>query len=62
MNARRLELTVTPELAGRTVWSLLKHELKLSGTVIRRVKWLEDGILIDGSRVNSCLLYTSRCV
>ena len=53
MNARRLELTVTPELAGRTVWSLLKHELKLSGTVIRRIKWLEDGILIDGSRVNS---------
>ena len=53
MSARRLELTVTPELAGRRVWSLLKYELKLSGTVIRRIKWLEDGILADGVRVNS---------
>ena len=50
---RRLELTVTPELAGRRVWSLLKYEMKLSGTVIRRIKWLEDGILLDGVRVNS---------
>lgn len=53
MSTRRLELTVTPELAGRRVWSILKYELKLSGTVIRRIKWLEDGILADGVRVNS---------
>lgn len=31
--------------------SLLRRELALSGTVIRRVKWLEDGISVDGRRV-----------
>ena len=47
---RRLTLTVTPEQAGRRVDSLLRQELCLSGTVIRRIKWLEDGILLDGLR------------
>ena len=50
---RRIRLTVAPELAGRRVWSLLKHQLGLSGTVIRRIKWLPDGILLDGERVNT---------
>ena len=50
---RRIRLTVAPELAGRRVWSLLKHQLGLSGTVIRRIKWLPDGILLDGARVNT---------
>ena len=51
--SRRLELTVTPELAGTKVDTLLKRHLQLSGTVVRRVKWLEDGILVDGVRVNT---------
>ena len=51
--SRRLELTVTPELAGTKVDTLLKRHLQLSGTVVRRIKWLEDGILVDGVRVNT---------
>ena len=51
--SRRLALTVTPELAGIKVDTLLKRHLQLSGTVVRRVKWLEDGILVDGRRVNT---------
>ena len=51
--SRRLELTVTPELAGIKVDTLLRKRLGLSGTVVRRVKWLEDGILVDGVRVNT---------
>ena len=51
--SRRLELTVTPELAGVKVDTLLRKYLGLSGTVIRRIKWLEDGILVDGARVNT---------
>ena len=50
---RRLELVITPELAGVKVDTLLKRHLHLSGTVVRRVKWLEDGILVDGRRVNT---------
>lgn len=51
--ARRAELTITPELAGIKVDTLLKRHLGLSGTVVRRIKWLEDGILVDGLRVNT---------
>ena len=51
--SRRLELTVTPELAGVRVDTLLRKHLGLSGTVLRRVKWLEDGILLDGVRVHT---------
>ncbi len=50
---RRLELTAAPEQAGQTVDRLLRRELGLSGTVIRRIKWLEDGILLDGVRVHT---------
>ena len=51
--SRRLELRITPELAGVKVDTLLKKHLGLSGTVVRRIKWLEDGILVDGVRVNT---------
>ena len=47
---RRLNLTVTTEQTGWKVDELLRGPLALSGTVIRRVKWLEDGILLDGVR------------
>ena len=50
---RRLELAITEENAGARVDTLLRKHLNLSGTVIRRVKWLEDGILVDGLRVNT---------
>ena len=50
---RRLELAITPELAGVKVDTLLRKRLGLSGTVVRRIKWLEDGILADGVRVHT---------
>lgn len=53
---RRLELNITPDLAGVRVDTLLRKHLLLSGTVIRRIKWLEDGILVDGVRVNTRFL------
>ncbi len=52
MSARYLTVTITPELAGLEVNTLLRRALGLSGTVLRRVKWLEDGITLDGARVN----------
>ena len=38
--SRRLELTVTPELAGIKVDTLLTMRLCLFGSVVRREKWL----------------------
>ena len=52
MSARYLTLSITPELAGLEVNTLLRRQLGLSGTVLRRVKWLEDGITLDGLRVH----------
>ena len=51
--SRRLELHVGPELAGIRVDTLLKRRLGLSGTVVRRIKWLPHGILVDGRRGNT---------
>ena len=50
---RRLELAISAQLAGIKVDTLLKRHLHLSGTVVRRIKWLSDGILVDGARVNT---------
>lgn len=52
MKPRYLTITVPPELAGQEVNTLLRRVLGLSGTVLRRIKWLEDGITLDGERVN----------
>ena len=52
MSARYLTLNITSDLAGQEVNTLLRRTLGLSGTVLRRVKWLEDGITLDGVRVN----------
>ena len=52
MSARYLTLKITPGLAGLEVNTLLRRTLGLSGTVLRRVKWLGDGITLDGARVN----------
>ena len=55
VKVRYLTLRITEELAGTEVNTLLRRTLGLSGTVIRRIKWLPDGILLDGERV-----FTSR--
>ncbi len=47
---RRLTLTVASAWDGEKIDTLLRRELGLSGTVIKRIKWLEDGILLDGVR------------
>lgn len=52
MSARYLQLHITPALAGTEVNTLLRRHFGLSGTVLRRIKWLEDGITVDGERVN----------
>ena len=50
---RRLALTVDARRAGEKIDTLLRRDLGLSGTVIRRIKWLEDGILLDGVRATT---------
>ena len=45
-------LTIGPSLAGLEVNTLLRAILFLSGTVLRRVKWLEDWHLSGWGRVN----------
>ncbi len=50
---RRLDWVVETNGEGTRVDTLLRSRLHLSGTVIRRIKWLEDGILVDGQRVNT---------
>ena len=50
---RRLDWVVPPQCEGTRVDTLLKKHMGLSGTVVRRIKWLEDGILADGVRVNT---------
>ena len=49
---RRLELVLGPEDGGVKVDTLLRRRLHLSGTVIRRIKWLPDGILVDGVEIS----------
>ena len=51
VSARYLQLHIDPELAGTDVNFLLRRRLGLSGTVLRRIKWLPDGITVDGVRV-----------
>ncbi len=50
---RRLDWMVPSTCEGIRVDTLLKKHMNLSGTVVRRIKWLEDGILVDGQRVNT---------
>ena len=48
--SRRLTHTVTKEEDGLRVDIVLRRALGLTGSVIRRVKWLDDGILLDGQK------------
>ena len=50
---RRLTHIVTEQQSGKTVFVILRYGMGLSGTVLRRIKWLEDGILLDGQRVHT---------
>lgn len=45
-----LELTIGPDLEGRTVESLLARELRVSATLTRRLKRRENGITLNGAR------------
>lgn len=47
----RLSLTVSPAQSGKTVLTLLRRELGLSSTAVRRAKRLDHGILLNGSPV-----------
>lgn len=47
---RRLRHTVTPDQAGQRVDTVLREVFGLTGSVIRRIKWLDDGILLDGQK------------
>lgn len=53
MSARRLEYIIPDSQEGKTVYVVLRYGIRLSGTVLRRVKWLEDGIFLDGVRVTT---------
>ena len=51
MHARRFEAVISSDLDGATVDKAIQKLFGLSGTLLRRIKWLEDGILLDGTRV-----------
>lgn len=48
---RRLTLTIDASQDGKDVNTLLRKELRLSGSSVRRAKGLPDGILLDGQAV-----------
>lgn len=48
---KRLVLEITEDMGGRSVESLLSRELRVSDTMIRRLKRREGGILLNGERV-----------
>lgn len=56
MNPRRLDIVIDGQWTGKPVHDLLRRKLGLSGTLLRRIKWLEDGILLDGERVHTRVL------
>lgn len=50
---RVLTLTITAEMAGRKVKSLLRRELRMAEGLIARVKLRPCGIMLDGLRVRT---------
>lgn len=57
--SRRLTHIITQEEDGIRVDAVLRHALGLTGSVIRRVKWLPDGILLDGQKTYPNVLVTT---
>ena len=47
---RTLTLVIEEHQSGRTIKSLLAGELRLSESLIRRIKLRETGILLNGKR------------
>lgn len=47
---RKIGIIITPQLSGKTVKSILTEQLKVSGTLIKRLK-ASDGILLNGEAV-----------
>ncbi len=47
-----MELTVTQKYHGMMLRAFLQKELKLSGKLIRHIKFLPDGITVNGTRVS----------
>ena len=43
-----MELRIGVELAGKTVGEVMKRSLRLSGAILRHLKFSEGGILVDG--------------
>ena len=50
---RYLSYSIPPVQDGTQVHTLLRHTLQLSASLIKRVKWLNDGITLDGLRVTT---------
>jgi len=50
MTVRRLTFSIPSELDGAHVDTALRKHMGVSSTWIRRIKWLEDGILLNGVR------------
>lgn len=48
---RRLEKVLTSQDEGKCVGDILRQEMGLSTAHVRRIKWREDGILLEGERV-----------
>ena len=48
---KALTLTIDESMEGRSVESLLARELRVSGTLMRRLKRREEGIALNGERV-----------
>lgn len=52
-DARRLNLCIAEEQEGKRVDTLLRRELNLSGSALRRAKRIQQGITLDGETVYS---------
>lgn len=50
---RYLSYPIPPEQGGAQVRALLRNTLHLSAGLIKRIKWLDDGITLDGLRVTT---------
>ena len=46
-----MEYIITEEQAGKTVKDILRRDLNLSSTLLRRLKTIPDGITLDGAHV-----------
>ncbi len=46
-----MDIRIGKELAGKTVGEVMKRELRLSGAILRHLKFSEGGILVNGAHV-----------